>query len=148
MAAFIGIHRSPAFVADHVGVSSSLNRGVRLEDVDRELLTSALEAAQAAGASVIALGDTDSELALGDAHDVLPRLPAASAELVVADPPYNTDKDFGSIRGKRMEGPDYEEYTRALLEAALPRSSPTGASTPVATGVARGARSARSMARA
>jgi len=87
------------------GLPSSRNRSLRLEDADRERLAPLLDAARATGIypESIALGDAGA-LILGDALAVLPRLPAATVDLLVADPPYNMDKDFGSVRGKRMIG--------------------------------------------
>jgi site-specific DNA-methyltransferase (adenine-specific) len=122
MAASKRINRSPSRGEDHVDVPSSHNRSIKLERADRERLAPLLEAARAAGVASqhIALGDAENALFLGDALAILPRLPAASVELLIADPPYNMDKDFGSVRGKRMDSSDYEEYTRAWLKAALP----------------------------
>jgi site-specific DNA-methyltransferase (adenine-specific) len=104
------------------GAASPLNRSVRLDAADRERLAPLLEAARGAGASSfpIALGDAGDALILGDALAVLPRLPAASADLLVADPPYNMYKDFGLVRAKRMEAADYEAYTLSWLGSALP----------------------------
>jgi site-specific DNA-methyltransferase (adenine-specific) len=105
---------------------SSRNRSLRLDNVDRERLAPLLAAARSAGLApeAIALGDAEDKLILGDAFAVLPRLPAASADLLVADPPYNMDKDFGSVKGKRMDGADYERYTSSWLRAALPILKP------------------------
>jgi site-specific DNA-methyltransferase (adenine-specific) len=101
---------------------SSRNRSVKLETDDRARLAPLLDAARTAGASTrsIPLGDAIDALILGDALSVLPRLPVASIDLLVADPPYNMDKDFGDFQGRRMEGADYELYTLSWLMAALP----------------------------
>ena len=108
------------------GLPSTRNRSLRIEEADRERLAPLLEAARAAGLSSepIALGEADDALILGDALAVLPRLPAASADLLIADPPYNMEKDFGSVKGKRMGGADYELYTLSWLRAALPLLKP------------------------
>jgi site-specific DNA-methyltransferase (adenine-specific) len=102
--------------------SASRNRSVSLSPADRERLAGALAAAAAIGAapSPIATDGLDGLLVQGDALSALPRLPAASVGLLVADPPYNMDKDFGLLRGARMGDAEYEEYTRAWLDAALP----------------------------
>jgi site-specific DNA-methyltransferase (adenine-specific) len=101
---------------------SPRNRSLRLENADRERLGPLLEASRALGSSSspIAPGEADDALILGDALAVLPRLPPASVDLIVADPPYNIDKDFGSVRGKKMEKREYEEYTFSWLRAARP----------------------------
>ncbi len=100
----------------------SRNRGLSLRPEDRERLGSALEAARRLGASEapIPLEEAADAIILGDAFAALTRLPPASADLLVADPPYNMDKDFGAARGRRMAEGEYEEYTRSWLDAALP----------------------------
>ncbi len=100
---------------------ASRNRSIVLDEADRARLAPLLEAARAAGLSpgAEALG-ADGALILGDSLTVMPRLPAACADLLVADPPYNMDKDFGSVKGRRMGEADYEAYTLSWLRAALP----------------------------
>lgn len=101
---------------------SPRNRSLALAPEDRERLAAGLEAARALGASasILSAGESENSVILGDALTVLPRLPPESVDLLVADPPYNMDKDFGSTRGKRVSEEEYEEYTRAWVEAALP----------------------------
>ena len=86
----------------------------------------ALEAARSTGIVGLAdrIGRNRDAMILGDALAVLPRLPPASVDLLVADPPYNMDKDFGTARGRRMGEGEYEEYTRNWLGAALPLLKP------------------------
>jgi site-specific DNA-methyltransferase (adenine-specific) len=101
---------------------SPRNRSVRIDDDDRIRLAPLLEAAKVLGSSSlpIELGESDGALVVGDALSALPRMKPVSVDLLIADPPYNLDKDFGARRGKRMSGPDYEEYTLAWLGVALP----------------------------
>jgi site-specific DNA-methyltransferase (adenine-specific) len=108
--------------ADSEKRSSPRNRSLVLSPDDRGRLARHLEAARDLGASGdrLASGDVPGTLILGDALAVLPRLPAASVDLLVADPPYNMDKDFGSVRGKSMSEREYEDFTQAWLGAALP----------------------------
>jgi site-specific DNA-methyltransferase (adenine-specific) len=103
------------------GGHSPRNRGVALGPEDRRRLEPSLEAArrEAGGARL-----PGGALFLGDALTLLPGLPAASVDLLVADPPYNLDKDFGSVRGRRMGSSDYEAYTLSWLRAALPLLKP------------------------
>jgi site-specific DNA-methyltransferase (adenine-specific) len=105
---------------------SPRNRSLALSPEDREHLSPELEAARSLGASSsrIVMAETADALILGDALAVLPRLPPASIDLLVADPPYNMDKDFGSARATRMSEEAYEEYTRAWVDAALPLLKP------------------------
>jgi site-specific DNA-methyltransferase (adenine-specific) len=101
---------------------SPRNRSLVIGPGDRERLEPAIQAARArgAGSSPISPDDVSDRIILGDALAVLPRLPPESVDLLIADPPYNMDKDFGSARGRRMGDGEYEGYTLAWLEAALP----------------------------
>jgi len=63
---------------------------------------------------------------LGDSFAVLPHLPAASVDLVIADPPYNRDKTYGSTRFHRQSGEAYEAFTRRWLELVLRVLKPEG----------------------
>lgn len=63
---------------------------------------------------------------LGDAFAVCPLLPPDSADLIIADPPYNLTKSFdGTIFSKKKDS-DYEEYTRKWLSAVKPLLKDTG----------------------
>ena len=61
---------------------------------------------------------------LGDALAVLPLLPRACADLLIADPPYNLDKIFHGRKFRRVSDDEYETYTEAWLSAALPLLKP------------------------
>ena len=63
---------------------------------------------------------------LGDCLAVLPLLPVGFADLLIADPPYNLDKDFHGSRFARMDDAAYEAYTMQWLDAALPCLKPNG----------------------
>ncbi len=63
---------------------------------------------------------------LGDSFAVLPHLPAASVDLVIADPPYNRDKTYSSTRFHRQSGEAYEAFTRRWLELVLRVLKPEG----------------------
>ena len=102
------------------------NRSLTLSPEDRERLAPALQTARSLGESTsrIVLADMVDTLILGDSSAVLPRLPPASIDLLVADPPYNMDKDFGSVGGRRMGEGEYEEFTQSWIEAAIPLLKP------------------------
>jgi len=102
------------------------NRGLALTIEDRERLAPALEAARALGSSTAAISAAEASdaIILGDSPAVLSKLPAASIDLLIADPPYNMNKDFGEVSGRVMEEKEYEEYTRRWVEAALPLLKP------------------------
>ena len=71
-----------------------------------------------------ALNEVLDRTILGDCLAVLPLLPRGIADLLIADPPYNLDKDFHGSRFSRMDDAAYEAYTRQWLDAALPCLKP------------------------
>lgn len=56
----------------------------------------------------------------GDCLALAPHLPPQSVDLLFLDPPYDLDKQFGSLRFKAMGSEAYEEWLTSLLEAFLP----------------------------
>lgn len=56
----------------------------------------------------------------GDTLSVAPFLPHKFVDLMIADPPYNMDKDFGGGKFKRMTDSDYAAYTASWVEAVVP----------------------------
>lgn len=56
----------------------------------------------------------------GDTFRVLPLLPENSVDLLIADPPYNLDKDFGGNKFRKSSDELYEEYTESWVKAVLP----------------------------
>ena len=52
-----------------------------------------------------------------DMFDVCPLIPAASADLMILDPPYNLTKDYNGKSFQKMKPQEYEAYTRQWLEA-------------------------------
>ena len=73
-----------------------------------------------------ALNEVLDRTILGDCLAVLPLLPRGIADLLIADPPYNLDKDFHGNRFSRMDDAAYEAYTGQWLDAALPCLKPNG----------------------
>lgn len=57
---------------------------------------------------------------LGDCFEALKALPEKSVDLLIADPPYNLDKDFGGSKFRHMNDSDYLEYTDKWVRAVLP----------------------------
>ncbi len=101
---------------------SPRNRGLALGGEDRSRLAPALERAAllGSGAAPLGLEACEDAIVMGEALRVLPRLPQACVDLLIADPPYNLDKDFGASRAARMDEEEYEAYTASWLDAALP----------------------------
>ncbi|MBQ7371843.1 MAG: HD domain-containing protein, partial [Blautia sp.] len=65
-------------------------------------------------------------MVLGDSFAVLPCLPDASVDLVIADPPYNLDKQFGETSFRKMDTDAYREFSRRWLTEVLRILKPAG----------------------
>lgn len=65
------------------------------------------------------------EIRQGDALHILPLLPADSAQIIIADPPYNIGKDFGNDSDKQpME--EYLQWTEKWIKECLRILKPNG----------------------
>lgn len=62
----------------------------------------------------------------GDVMDVLPLLPDHFADLIIIDPPYNLDKDFGTVGFRAKSESDYEDYVMSWLPAVCRKLGPSG----------------------
>jgi site-specific DNA-methyltransferase (adenine-specific) len=61
----------------------------------------------------------------GDALQLLPTLPSDSAQIIIADPPYNIGKDFGNDSDKQpME--EYLQWTETWIKECLRIMKPNG----------------------
>lgn len=61
---------------------------------------------------------------LGDTFEVMPLLPRGFADLMIVDPPYNLNKDFGGSRFHKTTDEAYAEYTERWIELAKPLLKP------------------------
>lgn len=57
---------------------------------------------------------------LGDTFSILPLLPIKFVDLLIADPPYNLDKNFNGQKFKKTSDEMYEEYTESWIKSVLP----------------------------
>lgn len=64
-------------------------------------------------------------LICGNAFDALDRLPAASFDLLFADPPYNLTKDFGTEKFREKTADEYEAWLDSWLKLCVPLLKPT-----------------------
>ena len=62
---------------------------------------------------------------LGDFFEVMPHLPSGFVDLLIADPPYNLDKDFNGRKFKKTTDDLYIEYTESWIEKIIPLLKPT-----------------------
>lgn len=56
-------------------------------------------------------------LLMGDAFDLLPKLPQGFVDLLIVDPPYNLTKQYGSRRFRKTDAEQYAQFTRSWIEA-------------------------------
>lgn len=61
---------------------------------------------------------------LGDCITVMPFLPTGFIDLLIADPPYNLDKDFNGTKFKKTSDDLYIEYTEKWIKKAIPLLKP------------------------
>lgn len=73
----------------------------------------------------LSMEEAQNRLIFGDCFEALPLLPRGFVDLLIADPPYNLDKDFGGSRFSAMKEQDYEAYTVSWIEAVLPLLKPS-----------------------
>lgn len=57
---------------------------------------------------------------IGDTFEIASLLPPKSVDLLIADPPYNLDKDFNGNRFKKISDEQYYNYTEAWIKAVIP----------------------------
>ena len=66
------------------------------------------------------LNDIINKTINGDTFEVLELLPHNFVDLLIVDPPYNLDKEFGTGRFKKMTDEDYYVYTETWIKKVLP----------------------------
>lgn len=74
----------------------------------------------------ISLDDIADKTICGDTFRVLPFLPHACADLIIADPPYNLQKRYGDTNFCRRSQEAYRAYTERWLALTLPLLKPDG----------------------
>ena len=62
----------------------------------------------------------------GDALQVLPLMPDSFIDLIIADPPYNLDKNYNGHTFKKISDSDYIEYTENWIKLIKPLLKPNG----------------------
>ena len=70
--------------------------------------------------SVADISDITDKTVIGDTFKVCPRLPVKSVDLIIADPPYNLRKTYGSSTFSKKNSEEYEAFTRKWLSAVKP----------------------------
>ena len=90
-----------------------------------QMLTSDVPLENVFVADAGSVGPVREDVIHGDAVEVLPTLPANSAQIIIADPPYNIGKDFGNDSDRQpME--DYLKWTEVWIKECLRILMPNG----------------------
>ena len=95
---------------------SSRNRTITVEDTER----ADLKAHIIHGITHDAGFDTiQNRIIAGDIFEIVPYLPARFADLLIVDPPYNLNKNFGSVRFKKESIEEYSRYIERFFTAVM-----------------------------
>lgn len=70
------------------------------------------------------LEEITDNILLGKTLSILPNLPRGFVDLLIADPPYNIDKQFGSYNFHQLDYEEYEKYTEMWISAIEPILKP------------------------
>ena len=70
--------------------------------------------------------EIENKTIIGNSLEIMPLLPAAFADLVIADPPYNMNKVFGENTFHRLSEEEYYKYTLEWLSLVRPLMKETG----------------------
>lgn len=89
----------------------NMNRTLKINDCDIPLLKKHITTLD----SLKATGDFLDKTINANLFDALPILPNKFADLIIADPPYNMDKDFGDINFTKKTKDDYKAYIMSWL---------------------------------
>jgi len=65
------------------------------------------------------LSDLMDGVLMGDAFELMEKLPDQFVDLLVVDPPYNLTKQYGSRRFRQTDTEEYESFTRRWIEAVM-----------------------------
>lgn len=68
----------------------------------------------------VLLSDIINKTIHGDTFEVLKCLPEKFVDLLIVDPPYNLDKEFGGSKFKRMSDAEYFDYTEKWILSIEP----------------------------
>jgi len=71
------------------------------------------------------LSDIEDKIICGDAFQILKKLPAASFDLLFADPPYNLTKNFGENSFRQTSLDEYEAWLESWLASCAPALNKT-----------------------
>lgn len=68
---------------------------------------------------IISIGHTMHAFAVGDCLDVMKRMPKDSIDLIITDPPYNRNINYGDTFKDRMKPEEYTKYINDRIEKSI-----------------------------
>lgn len=100
------------------------NRTLTLSENERAEFSARLFVPQ--GREPIAVEELIDRTVAADLFETVDRLPAAFADLIIADPPYNLTKEFGDFRFRTRSGDQYLDYLRSWFPHVVRLLKPSG----------------------
>lgn len=104
----------------HTEQRAPRNRTITLSDADHERLRARLKSVD----KPVELDDSVGKTICGDSLVVLPLLPRASVDLVIADPPYNLTKTYNGTTFRQQPVNEYEDWLHAWVSMVIPMLKP------------------------
>ena len=101
-------------------MSAANNRSLRLTEAEERAYLSRCLCPE----GPLTEAEAENRVLRGDSFALLPLLPRASVDLLIADPPYNLSKDYSGARFSRMPEADYAAWTARWLDLCLPLLKP------------------------
>ncbi|MCL2879439.1 MAG: site-specific DNA-methyltransferase [Treponema sp.] len=99
------------------------NRTITVSDDERSELRKRLVFP---GAGKISADELINKTICGNLFDILDKLPAEFADLLIIDPPYNLDKDFNGLKFSKGNDEAYLEYLNMWFPKIIRTVKPTG----------------------
>ena len=101
---------------------SNRNKTITLEESERATLKTQIIQNIAHN---IALDTIKNRIIAGDIFAIAQYLPVQSVDLLIVDPPYNLNKNFGSMRFKKSSIDEYSQYIEHFFSAIIHTLKPT-----------------------
>lgn len=98
------------------------NRTLTLTDTERATYRQKLEKIE----KQLTVGDLSDRIFNADLFKSLELLPKQSVDLMIIDPPYNIDKDFGGIKFNKLADADYLAYLDSWFPRLVKMLKPNG----------------------
>ena len=100
---------------------SARNKTIDIDVAEgRDYLNKCIRCDKRDASAAVELSDILDKTVIGDSFKIMPLLPQGFADLIIADPPYNMDKDFDGKSFRKSSDSDYAAYTEEWLSLVCP----------------------------